>query len=169
MTSALCMLHSPLHVRARQGMVLRADLAQRRLRCSYAVDVGSVNKDHVHGCDGESFGKDRTRVMMLEQDRRMRPWGPRKCQPKQVGGRNPTCGSANFGYNELILDNTMSHPWSADVPDIVQAVFVQYRSGASMVEYARRFQRDFNAEYGLDVPLLQYNWEHGTAPFTLFE
>ena len=57
----------------------------------------------------------------------------------------------------------MSRPWSADVPDIVQAVFVQYRSGASMAEYARRFQRDFNAEFGLDVPLLQYNWAGSTG------
>ena len=157
------------------GSVLRADLVQTRLRCSYPVDVGSfsVAKDQMHGCDATSYGRAQTYEMLLEQDRRT-PAGPRGCQPKEVGGAEPSCGYQTFGYNECILDNSRGNRWSEDVPDIIEAIFVQARSGTSMIDYGKRFHRDFNAAFGAranrpNVPLLQYDWAHRTEPFSLFD
>ena len=150
------------------GFVIRSETGQQRLRCSYPQDVGSVGCPS--GCCGRRFSRARLKEMMEEQNKRT-PFGPRHCQPKDVGGLDDRhCGASTWGYNELILNNTRSNPWEHDVPAAIQAIFVQVKSSDSMIAYAQRFHRSFVATFRLHnyVPLLQYNWEHPTEPFSLF-
>jgi len=151
------------------GFVVRSDLAQARIRCSYPRDTGTQGMAGPTGCiHNEAFGAGRLKQMMEAQDRL--GLGPKHCQPDHKGGKDThRCGFWEFGYNEIILDNVRSHPWNDDLPEIIEAIFVQFHSGDDMIAYARRFHDGFYAAYPdvPEVPLLHYNWEHPTEPFTV--
>lgn len=152
------------------GFVVRSDLAQTRMRCSYARDTGTQGMAGRTGCiHNEAFGAGRLKQMMETQDQF--GLGPKHCQPNHRGGKDThRCGFWEFGYNEIILDNVRSHPWNDDLPEIIQAIFVQLHSGDDMIAYAWRFHKGFYAAYPdvPEVPLLHYNWENPTEPFSVF-
>ena len=155
------------------GFVVRSDLAQARIRCTYSHDTGTQDVAGWNGCiHDQAFGAGRLKQMMDEQDRGR--WGPRHCQPKPgepINNNKHGCQFYEFGYNEIILDNGRSNPWNNDLPEIIEAIFVQERSGDDMIAYARRFHDGFYAAYPdvREVPLLHYNWENPTEPFSVFE
>jgi len=101
--------------------------------------------------------------MMQMQDTLMVPWGgcTSNCD-------DPDNGLA-FMYNEIVFDK-WDQPWEADLPQLIDAVYMLPRASETVRQFARAFHRALLQRVNLtadQLPLLLYNASNVPAPFSI--
>ena len=69
------------------------------------------------------------------------------------------------GYNELVLD-TWRYPWEPELSSLVEAVSVPTRATSGAKRYGLAVHAALEQKLGASIPLLAYDAQAGTDPFT---
>jgi len=71
-----------------------------------------------------------------------------------------------YGYNELVISTWPLEEWEAEVPDLVEAIFVQVLASAEEFQRARDAHAAFMARYPESVtPFVTYDPRAVDTPF----
>ena len=69
------------------------------------------------------------------------------------------------GYNELVFD-TWRYPWEPELSSLVEAVSVPTRATPGARRYGLAVHAALEQRLGASIPLLAYDAQAGTDPFT---
>lgn len=87
----------------------------------------------------------------------------------EIQNRIHPCGPIkNYGYNEGIVNVWPPAEWEAEMPGLVEAVFVQMRASEADLELAHRVHNAFTDRYPQSgIPLVTYDPFNSDVPFQL--
>ena len=157
-----------LGLRRYPGLVL-ASAVQRRISCIYVSDGGSNGRQCGRAGPSDGCLPGCSRFWCGEGGRKWncvnRP-SELKLTMEIQDSILPRGHVEAYGYNELVISTWPLEEWEAEVPDLVEAIFVQVLAPAEEFQRARDAHAAFMARYPESVtPFVTYDPRAVDTPF----